>query len=180
MIDPVPDGFRLSTQGTTMLGVSVGNREYRRQMAQRKLSNMQPSSTALQVMGPRIATSLLLQSINLRPLFMMSSDSNPDDIVKYARAFDARTVSTVAGILHTEVTDMLDYRSFLPPQLGGLGLIRHAGMSTEKAQIVQRLAFSEFISKHYPSEYINITETNMLVNVQLGKIEGLEDKTALT
>ena len=42
-------------------------------------------------------------------------------------------------------------------------------MSTEKAQIVQRLAFSEFISKYYPSEYINITETNALVNVQLGK-----------
>ena len=53
-------------------------------------------------------------------------------------------------------------------------------MSTEKVQIVQRLAFSKFISKHYPSEYINITETNILVNVQLGKFEGLEDKTALT
>ena len=80
MINPLPNGFRLSTQGTTMLGVPIGNREYRRQMAQRKLSNMQPSGAALQVMGPRIATSLLLQSINLRPLFMMSSDSNPDDM----------------------------------------------------------------------------------------------------
>ena len=119
MIDSLPDGFRLSTQGTTMLGVPIGNREYRRQMAQRKLSNMQPSGAALQVMGPGIATSLLLQSINLLPLFIMSSDSNPDDIVEYARAFDARTVSTVAGILHSEVTDMLDYRCFLPPQLGG-------------------------------------------------------------
>ena len=111
---------------------------------------------------------------------MMSSDSNPDDIVEYARPFDARTVSTVAGILHTEVTGMLGYRCFLPPQLGGLGLIRHAGVSTEKVQIVQCLAFSEFISKHYLSEYINITETNILVNVQLGKFEGLKDKTALT
>ena len=68
MIDPLPDGSRLSTQGTTMLGVPIGNREYRRQMAQRKLSNMQPSGAALQVRGPRIVTSLLLQSINLRPL----------------------------------------------------------------------------------------------------------------
>ena len=49
----------------------------------------------------------------------------------------------------------------------------------EKAQIVQRLAFSEFISKYYPSEYINATETNTLANVQLGKYEGLEDKTEL-
>ena len=163
-----------------MLGAPIGKREYRRQIAKRKPSNMQPSGAALQVMGPRIATSLLLQSINLRPHFIMLSDSNPDDIVEYARAFDAHTVSSLAGILHTEVTNMLDYRCFLPPQLGGLGLIRHAGMSTEKAQIVQRLAFSEFISKHYPSEYINITETNVLVNVQLGKFEGLEDKTALT
>ena len=40
MIDPLPDGFRLSTQGTKMLGIPIGNREYRRQMAQRKLSNM--------------------------------------------------------------------------------------------------------------------------------------------
>ena len=61
------------------------------------------------------------------------------------------------------------YRCFLPPQLGGLGLITHAGMSTEKAQIVQCLAFSEVISKHYPSEYINIAETNVLVNAQIGK-----------
>ena len=59
---------------------------------------------------------------------MMSSDSNPDDIVEYACTFDAQTVSTVAVLLHTEVTDMLEYRCFL------LGLIRHAGMSTEKAQ----------------------------------------------
>ena len=90
-------------------------------------------------MGPRIDTSLLLQSINLRPLFMMSSDSNRDDIVEYARVFDAQTVSTVAALLHTEATDMLEYRCFLPPQLGILGLIRHAGMSTEKAQIVRLL-----------------------------------------
>ena len=130
-------------------------------------------------MGPRIATSLLLQSINLRPLFMISSDSNPDDILEYACIFDAQTVSTVAALLHTEATDMLEYRCFLPLQLGGLGLIRHAGMSTEKAQIVQRLAFFEFINKYYPCEYINAAETNTLANVQLGKYEGLGDKTAL-
>ena len=76
-----------------MLGVPIGNRDYRRLIAERKLREMQPSTAALQVTGPRIATSLLLQSINLRPLFMMSSDSNPDDIVEYARAFDAQTVS---------------------------------------------------------------------------------------
>ena len=52
MIDPLPDGFRLSTQGTKMLGIPIGNREYRRQMAQRKLSNMQPSGAPLQVLGP--------------------------------------------------------------------------------------------------------------------------------
>ena len=179
-VDPPPDGFLLSREGTTMLGVPIGTREYRRSLAESKLRGMQPSTAALQVMGPRIATSLLLHSINLRPLFLMSSDSNPDDIVEYARAFDTHTVSTVATILHTATTDMLDYRCFLPPQLGGLGLIRHAEMSTEKAQIVQRLAFSEFISKYYPSEYINNTETNTLVNIQLGKYEGLVDKTELT
>ena len=52
-------------------------------------------------------------------------------------------------------------------------------MSTEKAQIIQRLAFSEFISKYSPSEDIQAAETNPIVNVQLGKYEGLEDKTEL-
>ena len=33
---------------------------------------------------------------------------------------------------------------------------------------------------YYPSEYINITETNTLINIQLVKYEGLEDKTELT
>ena len=33
---------------------------------------------------------------------------------------------------------------------------------------------------YYPSEYINITETNTLINIQLGKYEGLEDKNELT
>ena len=56
------DGFRLSTQGTTMLGVPIGNRDYRRLMAERKLTDMQPNTAALQAMGPRIATSLVLQS----------------------------------------------------------------------------------------------------------------------
>ena len=36
IIDPLPNGFRLSTQGTTMLGVSIGNREYRRQMCDKQ------------------------------------------------------------------------------------------------------------------------------------------------
>ena len=49
-IDPLPDGFRLSTQGTTMLGVPIGNRDYRRLIAERKLREMQPSTAALQVM----------------------------------------------------------------------------------------------------------------------------------
>ena len=94
-----------------MLGVPIGNRDYRRLIAERKLREMQPSTAALQVMGPRIATSLLQQSINLRPLFMMSSDSNTDDIVEYARVFDAHTVSTVAALLHTEATDKKKLRN---------------------------------------------------------------------
>ena len=101
---------RLSTQGTTMLSVPIDNRGYRRLIAERKLREMQPSTAALQVMGPRIATSRLLRSINLRPLFMMSSDSNTDDIVEYARVFDAHTVSTVAALLHTEATDKKKFK----------------------------------------------------------------------
>ena len=46
---------------------------------------------------------------------------------------NTHTVSKVAALLHTDVTDMLEYNCFLPPQLGGLCLICHAGMSTEKA-----------------------------------------------
>ena len=38
MMEPPPDGFRLSTQGTTMLGVAIGNREFQRSMAERKLN----------------------------------------------------------------------------------------------------------------------------------------------
>ena len=51
MIDPLPDSFRLSTQGTTMLGVPIGNREYRRLMAQLKISTMQPSGAALLIVN---------------------------------------------------------------------------------------------------------------------------------
>ena len=95
-----------------MLGVPIGNRDYRRLIAERKLRDMQANTAALQVMGPRNATSLVLQSFNLRPLFMMSSDSNPDDIIEYARIFDAHTVNTVASLLHTEATGMLEYGAF--------------------------------------------------------------------
>lgn len=175
-----PAGFRLSTEGITTLGVAIGTRDFRRSTAKTKLAQMLPTIKALLLMGPRIATSLLLQCYNLRPLFIMASAIDPDDIIEYARTLDEQTAKIVAAILRTEVTDTLEYRCFLPPQLGGLGLIRHGGMSTEKAQITQRLAYTEFVLKYYPAEYINIIEQNLPVNIQLGAYEGLEDKTELT
>ena len=60
LIDPIPDGFRLSTQGTTMLGVPIGNRDYRRLIAERKLREMQPSTAALHT----YLRSQLLKEIN--------------------------------------------------------------------------------------------------------------------
>ena len=79
MIDPVPDGFRLSTQGTTMFGVPIGNREYRRQMAQRKLSNMHSGGAALQVVGP----SLLLQDCYFSPPAVHQSSPPFHDVIRF-------------------------------------------------------------------------------------------------
>ena len=73
MIGPLPDGFRLSTQGTTMLGVPIGNREYRRQMAQRKLSNCSQAVLLYRSWAPGL---LLLSSCS--PLiFTPSSRCHP-------------------------------------------------------------------------------------------------------
>ena len=177
---PEPAGFLLSTEGTTMLGVAIGSRDFRQSIAQTKLKKMLPTPQALLLMGPRIATSLLLQCYNLRPLFLMASATDPDDVVTYARTHDGLTTSAIASILRTPTTYALEQRCFLPPHLGGIGLIRHAGMSTEKSQITQRLAYTEFIAKYYPTEFDNITEQNQPVNIQLGKYENLEDTTGLT
>ena len=49
----------------------------------------------------------------------------------------------------------------------------------EKAQIAKRLAFSEAIKCTTPLNILT-SETNTLISIQLGKYEGLEDKTELT
>ena len=65
-------------------------------------------------------------------------------------------------------------RIFLPRHFGGMGIVRNAGMASEKGQLISRLALTEFLGQFYPNELTNLQlQHNFWLDIQLGQEEDL-------
>lgn len=131
------------------------------------------------LLSPRTALHLVLQCYNPRPAYLLRTTANINDVAASTRLFDESICDAVASILRTTPTSDFQTRCYLPRKFGGLGLSRHYGMSTEKSQILSRMAFYDFLALHHPSEYQLISNHFNRTDIQLGQREHLEDHTGL-
>ena len=177
--DEQPDGFNLLYEGHTILGVPTGCGHFSKSQTQQLLLGMAPPQAALSLLSPRTALHLLLQCYNPRPAYLMRTTSHFSAITSYAADFDRKICDAVAAVLRVTHSPEFQDRCNLPRKLGGLGLIKHNGMTSEKNQLLSRLAFKDFLALYYPSEYQSLITLHPWADIHLGQQEHLEDHTDL-
>ena len=174
-----PEGFNLSYEGHTILGVPTGCHDFSITQTQHLLSGMTPPQAVLSLLSPRTALHLLLQCYNPRPAYLLRTTSHFSAVTSFAATFDRKICDSVAAVLQVAYSPEFQDRCNLPRKLGGLGLIKHDGMTSEKNQLLSRLAFKDFLALHYPSEYQSLTTLHPWADIRLGHQENLEDNTDL-
>lgn len=182
MNDP-PEDFVVSAEGMKTLGTAIGTRDYQSTTGAEQLDSMAPPTAALTLLSPRSAMLILSHCVNPRPCFVLRTTGHLEDLRHAAKRFDDLTCNCIAAILGIEITEDLKTRIFLPRKLGGLGFTRHDGMSSEKNNLMSRLAFQNFVASVYPQDYRYGQQHNNNPHwrpIRLGTFENLEQHTGLT
>ena len=92
----------------------------------------------------------------------------------FATTFDEKICLAVDDTLRMDRHKGARARIFLPLHLGGMGIVRNAGMASEKGQLISRLALTEFLGQFYPNELINLQlQHNFWLDIQLRQEEDL-------
>ena len=177
---PPPPDFHIESDGLIMLGVPIGKSHYVRDRVKEKLVEASPKTAALLMLHPRSAMILLLRCINAKPGYLLRTTKELDEVMEFAREFDSKMVHAIAGVLQMEYSPMIHSRCFLSRKSGGFGFVRHGGMQSEAGQISSRLAVREFQARYFPNELHNVQHDLYWRTIQLGKEQGLEEKTEVT
>ena len=165
-----PHGFEIQESGTTALGIPIGNEQFRTATTRSKMEAMAAPLAALRLLTPRAAILLLSRRICHRPGFLLRTASDVALVMPFARTFDEKICFTVEDTLRMDRHDGARARIFLPRHLGGMGIVRNAGMASEKGQLISCLALTEFLGQFYPNELTNLQlQHNFWLDIQLGQ-----------
>ena len=175
-----PEGYQMREEGVTSLGIPVGNIAFRRATVEQKLEKMRPPIDALKMLNPRTALLLLVHCLNTQPGFLVRGTAGWEGIRHLVEAFDTATAQAAAAIFRFELDHKTEDRLFLVRKHGGLGLVRHSGMSTEKGRLTIDLSARAFLSLHLPDRLLAHSEHNFNASIRLGRHEGVEEFTGLS
>ena len=108
------------------------------------------------------------------PGFLLRTASDLALVMPSARTFDEKICLAVEDTLRMDRHDGARARIFLPRHLAGMGIVRNAGMASEKGRLISRLALTEFLGQFYPNELTNLQlQHNFWLDIQLGQEEDL-------
>ena len=175
-----PEDFTVQPNGFVVLGIPIGSPDYCEEKARDLLLNMAPPLLALRLLKPRSGFQLVSKCFSGRPAYLLRAISSFSEVAQYAEDFDKSICSAVMMLLQLTMTEVIRTRIYLPRQQGGIGLIRHHGMITEKNQVISRLLFLEFLHTYYPNEAAFTQDTYNLKAVRMGDCEGIREVTEIS
>jgi len=180
MMDNQPEGFIITPEGMTTLGIPVGSDEFRSNSVRDMLVKMVPPTRALQLLRPKTAYQITTMCANAKPCYLLRAIYSLPAVAPYVKIFDEAICSAVASIFQLSLTPNIKTRLYLPRNLGGFGMTKHLGMATEKNQIISRIIFTNFLSRYSPRDLAFTQEYHQMNAVVLGACEGLEGDTEIT
>jgi hypothetical protein len=175
-----PEDFVIESEGFIVLGIPVGSLQYCQNSTRDLLVRMAPPLQALRLLRPRSGFQLVSKCFSGRPAYLLRAISNFSAMATYAKDFDDAICASVMLILQLNITEVLRTRIFLPRQQGGIGLLRHHGMSTEKNQLISRLLLVNFLTTYHPTETAFTQEHYNLNAIHMGDCEGIRELTEVS
>ena len=179
-----PEEFVIEPDGFTTLGIPIGTPDYRSNSTRDTLLAMAPPMAALRRLKPRSAYQIIAISFNSKPSYVLRAIYDLEAVLPYARNFDTAIINAIAQTFQLALTEQAKAnvmtRIFLPKNHGGLGLIKHCGLASEKNQILSRLTFLAFITQYHPLDAALTQEHYNLRPVHMGDSEGIRELTGIT
>ena len=175
-----PEDFTVQPNGFIVLGIPIGSPQYCEEKTRDLLLDMAPPLLALRLLKPRSGFQLVSKCFSGRPAYLLRAISSFSEVAEYAEDFDKSICSAIMMLLQLTMTEVIRTRIYLPRQQGGIGLIRHHGMITEKNQVISRLLFLEFLHTYYPNEAAFTQDNYNLKAVHMGDCEGIRELTEIS
>lgn len=175
-----PVDFTIESNGFIVLGIPIGSPNYCEEMTRDQLLDMAPPISALRLLRPRSGFQLVSKCFSGRPAYLLRAISSFSEVAKYAEDFDKSICSAIMMLFQSSLTDTIRTRIYLPRQQGGLGLLRHHGMITEKNQIISRLLFLEFLHSYHPNDIAFTQDIYNMRAIHMGDCEDIRDLTEIT
>jgi hypothetical protein len=158
--DPI---FKVSSQGEVIMGVPTGDIQYRKDQVEDMISKMIQPLGAIHLVDQKNSFNILRSCINARPCYL-ARVCDPPIVEEGLKRFDSAVDSAILRLTKAVGDGDLIIRpqqmgeSFknssilrsLPTALGGLGIVRHAGIVNEKASEKSRQLTKKFINKFLP------------------------------
>jgi hypothetical protein len=172
--DPI---FKVSVNGEVIMGVPTGNIQFRKDQVEEMIAKMIQPLGAIHLVDQKNGFNILRSCINARPCYL-ARVCDPPIVEEGLKRFDIAVDSAILrltkavgdGDLIIEPQQMgetfknANILRSLPTALGGLGIVRHAGIVNEKASEKSRQITKSFVNKFLPLLLPGTQVWDMVVN----------------
>lgn len=175
-----PADFVVASSGLIALGIPIGDLHYCTAQTKDLLLRMAPPLQALRLLRPRSGFQLVSKCFTGRPAYILRASTVFAHVAKFAKDFDDSICAAVTQIFQLTMTEVLRTRIYLPRNHGGIGLLRHHGMITEKNQLISRLLLLDYLGTYHPTELPFTQEHYDLNAIHMGDCEGVRELTEIS
>ena len=175
-----PADFVVASSGLIALGIPIGGLDYCKAQTEDLLLRMAPPLQALRLLRPRSGFQLVSKCFTGRPAYLLRASTIFAHVAKYAKDFDDSICAAVMQIFQLTLTEVLRTRIYLPRNHGGIGLLRHHGMTTEKNQLISRLLLLDYLSTYHPTDVAFTQDHYNLNAIHMGDCEGVRELTEVS
>jgi hypothetical protein len=157
--DPI---FEVSDQGEVIMGVPTGDLQYKKDQVEAMISKMIQPLAAIHLVDHKNGFNILRSCINARPCYLARVCDPPiveEGLKRFDKAVDEALLRLTKAVgdgdligpeLMGETFKNANILRSLPTALGGLGIVRHAGIVGEKASEKSRQLTKKFVNKFLP------------------------------
>jgi hypothetical protein len=169
--------FKVNIEGDVIMGVPTGNLVYKKEQVEEMVSKMIQPLEALHLVDGNNGFNILRSCINARPCYLARVCDPPiveEGLKRFDKAVDSailrltKAVGDGDPIGPQEMCETFKNSTILrslPTALGGLGIVRHAGIVNEKASEKSRQLTKVFLNRFFPSLLPGIGLWDVIVNI---------------
>jgi len=177
--DEVPYGWKISSEGSIVVGVPVGEWRHRKKMIEEKLIKEAPPTQALAILHKNTQMILVTKSISRKGQYVVHTSSETNGILPLADTFDKAIMDEIGRITQLEITPVRSTIINLPGRHSGYGVAKTGGIEAEAAIIRGSYRLLSHVLTHFTLEQASELTQYINTEIVLGTYENVVEATEI-